>query len=502
MTLSPLHPSSIAFAENSRRRQLCGTTLVLLGIAGSAFADRVTPADDRRAAVERALASDAQLEAAPVPDHESLPVSALPQLGNTRAGDRPLLEEIGDDHVHADDDVPGAPVAQTPPASDDAWTRIRESRRLDIPDNERVAAQVRTVADERLWISKILKRGEPYIGHIVEALDARYLPVELALLPAIESGFRPRARSGDEATGLWQFVPETADDIGLERTEWFDGRADIVASTTAAIDYLGYLNATFHGDWELTLAAYNAGLGRVRTAMKRNLDAGLPADFWSLRLPRETREYVPKLFALIDLLRNGDPKSLELASAPTGASFRSIDVGRRLNLERAARLGGVSLKTLRQLNAGLVHDVTPPDGPHTLYVPDDVADIMQQRLDQAGARALQSHPRTHTVVAGDTLSHIAYRYGVSEARLRTLNALQGETILIGQTLSVIASDPTAATTSAESYVVTNGDTLSTIASRYDVPVDAIVRTDGSRPDGDMIFPGDKLLVLRSQGEPG
>lgn len=491
MTLCLVQPSSIAFAANTRRRVLAVATAVILSVSVQVDAG---PDDGTSGAIERASLADT------VVVDESRPIANLPTLGNTTAGDRPLLEEIGDDHVHAGEDLPIVRTQVTETASADAWARIRESRRFAIPENERVAEQARKVADERLWISKILKRGEPYIGHIVEALDERYLPIELALLPAVESGFRPRARSGDEATGLWQFVPETADDIGITRTEWFDGRADVVASTTAAIDYLGYLNATFHGDWELTLAAYNAGLGRVRTAIKRNLADGLATDYWSLRLPRETREYVPKLYALINLLRNGDPKTLELPSAAARSNFSAIDFGRRLNLERAARLGGVSLKALRQLNAGLIHDVTPPDGPHTLYVPSDAADLMLERLESAADRELQSHPTTHTVVAGDTLSHIAYRYGVSEARLRTLNSLRGETILIGQNLAVIEKDePPAATVE---YVVTQGDTLSTIASRYDVPVDAIVRADGSRPENDVLFPGDKLLVPHQVDESG
>lgn len=377
-------------------------------------------------------------------------VATLPTLGNTSAGDRPLLEEIGDDHVHSAE--PGAGEVQVGfmtgdvSMSDDAWERIRDSRRIDIPSNERVREQTLVVRHELLWISKILHRGTPYLGHLVAELDARYLPVELALLPAVESGFRPHARSDNEAAGLWQFVPETADEIGIDRNDWYDGRADIVISTTAAIDYLGYLNATFHGDWELTLAAYNAGLGRVRKAIKRNLAAGLPTDYWSLRLPTETREYVPKLYALIQLLRDGGATVLELPPVSLESAFAKVDVGRRMSIERASNIGRVPISTLRQLNAALLHDVTPPAGPHALYVPRASADAFLRRLGQAYAVSLHALPDT--------------------------------------------------------YVVVTGDTLSAIARKYDVGVDAITRADGSALPDDVIRPGDALLVQRLRADSG
>ena len=471
---------------------------------------------------------------------------ALPALGNTAETDRPLLQEIGDEHVHdptpavphgvavgrgASDGRPsgvpggmpggaagraadGAAVGAadgaadgatdraadgaTPrPASatDDAWARVRASRRLIVPDEAGVRAQMRRFRDQRSSIGRILRRGNPYVAHVVAALDERYLPLELALLPAIESGFRPDASSPDTALGLWQLMPLTAREIGVRRSPWYDGRADTVEATTAALDYLSYLNAVFHGDWELTLAAYNAGPGRVRRAVGGARAAGEPADFWSLPLPRETREYVPKFLALVALLRGEPGDALEVPHVPMSPAFVKVETGRRISVGEAAALAGLPDASLARLNAGLRRGVTPPDGPHELYVPPPA----RSRLLAALARTAPpgAGARTHTVVAGDTLSGIALAYGIGQARLRELNGLDGSRILAGQSLALVEL-PRGGTAAGRSdgvaHVVAPGDTLSDIARRYAVGVEAIRREDGGALDDELIHPGDTLRV--------
>ena len=226
------------------------------------------------------------------------PNLALPALGNTNDQDRRMLKEIGNDHIHdsttnrstinghppsrlsldsgrtdvkstARQNASATPGHELPPTNNSVWQRIRNSQRIPLKNHAKVQLYREQFAREALWISKILHRGKPFLAHIVAALEQRFLPVELALLPAIESGYQPQARSAGNAAGIWQIVPITAREIGIKRSVWFDGRADIIASTTAAIDYLSYLNAEFNGDWELTLAAYNAGPGRVRSAIKK-----------------------------------------------------------------------------------------------------------------------------------------------------------------------------------------------------------------------------------------
>lgn len=421
---------------------------------------------------------------------------ALPPLANTTEGDRSLLREIGDEHVHGD--ISGAPAAPLElrfpdsPIADDVWSRVRLADRLSIPDNAIVHEQVRALRGQTRWISELLHRGTPFVGHVVDALDARYLPLELVLVPVIESGFRPRATSSEQAAGLWQIMPATAGEIGIERSDWYDGRADVVTSTTAALDYLSYLNAEFHGDWELTLAAYNAGPGRVRAAIRRNREAGRSEDFWSLALPAETRAYVPKLLGLLALLRDADGGGLDVPRVPLEPAFAPIDVGRRISLDRAAEVGRVSERLLRRLNAGLLRGVTPPSGPHVLYLPHESADDFLERLAAAGPGTLFSLPRSHDVVAGDTLSDIAVTYGVSTERLMALNGLDGPAIRAGQTLAVL--DARHADGASVAHVVNPGDTLSGIARRYDVELGDITGADGEALHPDLIHPGDTLLV--------
>ena len=466
---------------------------------------------------------------------------ALPGLANTPEGDRELLLEVADDHVHvrrpprdglavappaaapeatrtavpaaptpagAAPDRAAAPVpeirppgsavaalptappaAASPPA--DVWSRIRESARLPADGDRAALAELRQeYLAEAPWVTRILERGTPYLAHLVDELDRRFLPLGLAVLPAVESGFRTDVESAGSAVGLWQIVPITAEEIGLERSLWFDARADIVASTGAALDYLSYLNAEFDGDWELTLAAYNAGPGRVRAAMAANAKAGKPVDFWSLPLPAETRRYVPKVLALVSLLRE-DPSPI-LVPEVGEDGFERVDVGLRISLDRAAALSGLSEEVLRSLNAGLVHGVTAPEGPHALYLPRGEAEAFLASIAGADGAALYSLPRVHRVAPGETLSGIAHRYGLSQDELARMNALTGTRILAGQELAVL--DVRRAGAVEVEYVVGAGDTLSGIAESHAVGLGDISRADGSPLDGDLIHPGQTLSI--------
>ena len=316
--------------------------------------------------------------------------------------------------------------------------------------------------------------------------------VELALLPAIESGYQPNVLSPRNAAGIWQIIPATAADVGITHTIWFDGRADIQQSTIAAIDYLSYLNAEFHGDWLLTLAAYNAGLGRVRTAVKRNARAGMPTDFWSLKLPAETRDYVPKFLALVSLLREGQHAGMEVPRVARGTAFDVVDINARVSLDRLATLTNLPLRRLQLLNAGLVHGITPPEGPHTINVPQSYGEPLVAFLTDNPSIPLYTRPDKHVVLAGDNLSSLALRYGVSQQHIMALNALESEKIRIGQTLKII--DIQAGSSGAD-YVVTIGDTLSDIAQRFSVSISDIRDAQGQQLDDDIIHPGETLSFL-------
>lgn len=428
------------------------------------------------------------------PDNASI----LSPLVNTVDSDRLLLEEISDTFIFdareakTRDNKRGKPAQ---PASggarESAWHALLASNRLQIPDHERVAYYRAQYEAEARWLNPTLSRANPFIGHIVDELHKQNLPLELALLPAIESGFRPDVHSPKQAVGMWQIVPATAEELGLERNQWFDARSDIRHSTTAAIEYLGYLNSQFHGDWLLTLAAYNAGLGRVKTAVQRNKKAKRKTDFWSLELPTETRNYVPKFLALVATLRYDQPPALEIPRISRGSAFDVIDIGQRVDIEALHTLTGIPEADLRNLNAALLKDVTPPGGPHLVYLPQGVGTALVNSLTKRANRPLVSAADTHVVKPGDTLSSISALYNVKLEQLMAINQLDSSLIKIGQTLAVAD----AGTRTPTHYIVTIGDTLSQIAERFSISVDDIRDEDGRSLSTDVIHPGERLTIL-------
>jgi len=222
-----------------------------------------------------------------------------------------------------------------------------------------------------------------YLPYVTERLVENDLPPELALLPFLESAYNPMARSPRGAAGLWQITGATADGLGLKRDQWWDGRNDVIRSTDAAIDYLSYLNRRFDGDWLLALAAYNSGEGTVSRAMARNQRQGADTDFWNLRLPAETRIFVPKFLALARLVNESDLHA-EWNPSPEAAistgPIAAVALPEQISLQQAARLADMDYQLLRLLNTGLKQDVTPPDGPHRLVLPQSAAERLLVEL--------------------------------------------------------------------------------------------------------------------------
>jgi soluble lytic murein transglycosylase-like protein len=239
-------------------------------------------------------------------------------------------------------------------------------------------------------LRKIARNATPYLYHIVEEVEKRGMPLEIALLPAIESLYQPIARSHKSAVGIWQFMSATGGEYGLVQNSWYDGRRDIIKSTTAALDYLQKLHQSFDDDWLLALAAYNTGPGNVRKAIKRNRRQGKSTDFWSLKLPRETREYVPKLLGLSDIIANYQFYGLELQAIANQPYFERVNVGRQIDLYLAARLAGLSLSAFKHLNPGYKRKETSPTGPHYIVLPVEKVQLFKQRLDRVLAQMMLS----------------------------------------------------------------------------------------------------------------
>jgi membrane-bound lytic murein transglycosylase D len=315
------------------------------------------------------------------------------------------------------------------------WARLQDGLALPAGDPQAVQAQLKRFTANPANVERILQRGRPYLYHIVNETRRRGLPGELALLPAIESAFDPFARSPQGASGLWQFMPATAAELGLQQGKWYDGRRDVVAATNAALDYLARLHKSFDGDWLLALAAYNAGPGRVHKAMQQNRKAGRPVDFWHLQLPKETRDYVPKLLALRALVRSPEAHGLNLPAIPDTPAFAVVDTGGPLDLGVAARLAGISLEELHRLNPGYSRQTIQRDGPHNLIIPRATATDFNTRL--AGLSESDRLPWVrHRIRFGDTLSTIAQRYRIPLTRLREVNRLPDANIMAGDLLIV------------------------------------------------------------------
>jgi membrane-bound lytic murein transglycosylase D len=250
--------------------------------------------------------------------------------------------------------------------------------------NQRIDQQLTWLLQNRKFLAKASSRAGPYLHFIVEGLEQHNLPAELALLPIIESAYNPVAVSSQNAVGLWQFMPATARDFGLELTPSYDGRRDIIASTQAAMKYLTRLHKQFDNDWLLALAAYNAGEGTVSRLIKANRAKGLPTDYWHLNLPRETQEYVPRLLALSILVGTPAGYGVDLQPVTNEPYFMVVKLRHPVDLTQVALTSGITAKELQRLNPAYTRGNTV-GGPGHLLVP-----ISQKHLLIAGLDALDN----------------------------------------------------------------------------------------------------------------
>ncbi len=322
-----------------------------------------------------------------------------------------------------------------PEAPADLFGRIRHGFQLADVDNVLVDRETAWYANHPDYLDRTFRRGERYLHYIVSELEARKMPLELALLPVVESAFNPVAYSRARASGLWQFIPSTGVRYGLKQTSSYDGRRDVIEATRAAMDYLQFLSNEFDGDWMLAVAAYNAGELNVSRALERNRRAGRPTDFFSLDLPRETEAYVPKLLAMRRIIESPARYGLEFAPIENSPYFVKVDVGGPLDLGVAAELAELPKDELLALNPGFNWAVTDSDGPHYLLLPAD-----RQTHFVAALAALPESKRTrelhHRVARGETLAVVAKRYGVSAQAIRTANGLRSNKVHAGQELII------------------------------------------------------------------
>ena len=396
----------------------------------------------------------------------------------------------------AEPDIPAPPIPLN------LWQQLARGFQLQDVAHTHIDKEIQVFIDRGDSLVRQLKKGEPFLYHILQEVRKRGMPSEIALLPGVESGFRPTAYSHHGAAGLWQFMPATGRYFGLKQDWWYDARRDPLASTEAALDYLQKLNKRFDGDWLLAIAAYNAGGGTVARAIRRNLEQDKPSDFWSLDLPAETRQYVPRLLALSHIIGQPEQYGMVLPPIENERRFVKVDIGTQIDLKVAAKLAGMSTDELLLLNAGFNRWATHPEGPHYLLLPADKAEQFSWNLALLPKDQRMRWTR-YRIRPGDNLGRIARHHGVSVQALMQANQLKNHRIRAGAHLMIPLSD--SATTAPlhvasrsnrkVRYKVRKGDSLYAIAKQFGVKIADLKKWN--QLAGDRLKPGQKLTVVRT-----
>ncbi|MEO1765990.1 lytic transglycosylase [Thiobacter aerophilum] len=386
----------------------------------------------------------------------------------------------------------------------DLWARLRAGFALPELDTPLVAENEAWYAERPDYVARMLERSRRYLFYIVEEVERRGMPTEIALLPMIESAFNPHALSRAKAAGIWQFMPATGRTFGLQQNWWVDERRDVLAATRAALDYLQKLYAMF-GDWHLALAAYNWGEGNLSRAIARNQAQGLPTDYVNLRMPVETANYVPRLLAVKHLVERPQDFSARLGPLPNSPYFAQITLTRHMDVALAARLAEIPLTEFLSLNPHYNRPVIRAQEPTTLLLPVDKAEVFARNLE--GHQQPLVSWRTYQAGKGEHLEAIARRYGISPTRLREVNGLgptvrklgRGQLLLVPGTASTPLQAPQTtakAETSRLSHTVRRGETLAAIARRHGVSVAEL--KSWNRLASSHLTPNQKLLVSPPQ----
>jgi len=386
-----------------------------------------------------------------------------------------------------------ASVSTAAESDDDTslWTRIESG--FQIPDlkSDLVDAQVNWYASRPDYVARMTGRSQKYLYYIVKELQRRHMPTELALLPFVESAYNPQALSSAKAAGMWQFMPGTGRTYSLRQNMWQDDRRDVLASTDAAFDYLSRLHDMF-GDWYLALAAYNWGENNVQRAIGRNQAAGLPTDYLSLRMPAETRNYVPKLQAVKDIVMNPQAYGLTLPAIPDHPYFVTATTTRDIDVDMAARLADVSVEEFRSLNPSFRKPVILAATQPQILLPYRNADIFRRNLKNYNGPL--SSWTTYTVTELVRPEELAQKLGVDASTLMSVNRIParmrlkpGSTLVVPRTdndddedisadvaeNAVLAMEPDVPNTRKMLIRVRHHQSVETVASRYGVSVSQV-----------------------------
>ncbi len=483
------------------KRGSAAVLMALLGACATAPPESVAP----EAAGSAQRASDA-----PAPQAAAGPTIPAP----TAAPDTTLAD--GRPFVFAIDPLRPTVIVDPEDASTriDLWARVRAGFAMPDLSDERVAKWEQWYATRPEYVQRMTERGSLYLFYVVEEIDKRGMPTELALLPFVESAFNPQALSRARASGMWQFMPGTGKDFDLKQNLFRDDRRDVLASTRAALDYLQMLHDQF-GDWQLALAAYNWGQGNVQRALDRNRKAGLALDYDSLRMPDETRNYVPKLQAVKNIVRTPQLFAISLPALENHPYFLSVPITRDIDVAVAASLAGMPIEEFQQLNPQMNRPVILAAGTPQVLLPYSNATLFVRNL-----RSHNSPLATWTAwVAPSTLkpADAARMVGMSEADLRQVNGIPsrvrikaGSTLLVPRTAARAADVPEHIADNAVIALAPDGpalrritfkagkkgDSVSAVARRYRVSKEQVAEWNSVATNA-RFAPGDVIVVMKT-----
>jgi membrane-bound lytic murein transglycosylase D len=437
------------------------------------------------------------------------PAQALPPAAASRAPAAPSADAspqapFDGDSRQIEDPLRGVTTIDLTVPPDNLWERIRHGFAMPDLKGELVRKRTSEYAANTEYLQRILDRSRLYLYHIVEELEKRGLPMEIALLPMVESAFNPMAYSRSRASGLWQFMPRTGKHYDLEQNWWLDERRDVLESTKAALDYLTFLYE-MHGDWHLALASYNWGEGSVKRAVARNRAAHKPTDYQSLKMPRETRNYIPKLQALKNIIADPKPYGIDLDPIPNEPYFAVVDKTPDIDVQVAAKLAEMPVEDFVALNPSFSRPLIRAAGVARIILPADKVDLFRENLAQSDAKSLVSwqiyHPRP-----GEKLGTIAKKYHLGIADLKRVNGISPGSWNVPRVMVVPLNDgassivvtppimyapPTRQAAGGGVHVVRRGDTLSSIAARFRVSVAQLKRLN---PASDSLQIGQRIRV--------
>lgn len=380
-------------------------------------------------------------------------------------------------------------------AAGDLWARIRSGFAMRDLDSPLVAKHEQWYASRPDYMARMTDRARRYLHHITVEVERRGMPSEIALLPMIESAFNPGAYSTSRASGIWQFIPSTGKSFGMQQNWWYDGRRDIISATNGALDYLQKLHDMF-GDWELALAAYNWGEGAVQRAQERNRRRGLPVNYTSLKMPNETRSYVPKLLAVKNIVANPASFGLVLQDIPNEPYFTDVSTAKRIDVKLAAQLADISMEEFMALNPAHNRPVILQRNSDLILLPVDAVETFSANLENYD-KPLVSW-QAYQPKKGERLDKLAPRLGLSVEKLKSVNGLlrrakvsTGQTLLVpinGEeseaenefaVFNMHLSPTNDGASRTNRHIVRKGDTLGGLARRYHVNIARLKQWNGS-----------------------